>query len=125
MIKTIKKNVQLRLDELLKYILDYDIVGKRYEERMDYDSYSITHAVHVTGGGEVIIEGTYKPDQTFTVEVEEEITEDTKFETLLEINNAGELYHYKNTTISSMSGASSKYFHAIIDGKLQLIWEAE
>ena len=71
MLKTVKVKKQLRLDELLKYILDNDIVGRRYEERMDYDSYSITHAVHVTGGGQVTIEGIYKPETTFTVEVEE------------------------------------------------------
>ena len=120
MIKTIKVKKQLRLDELIKYVWDNHLYPETFKSNFN----DFAH-FDKTGKYQLIEQKALNQAVKFTVEVEEEITEDTKFETLLEINNVGELYHYKNTTISSMSRASSKYFHAVINGKLQLIWERE
>ena len=124
MIKTVKVKKQMRLDELIKYIFDNDIAGKRFEERSDYKSYSITHAVHVTGEGVVNVEGLFNPDTTFTVEVEEDITEDTVFTWLVEASDT-RIWTQANASISDAKVERTKEIRALINGKLQLIWEAE
>ena len=124
MIKTVKVKKQFRIDELIKYIFDNDIAGKRFEERSDYKSYSITHAVHVTGEGVVNVEGLFNTDTTFTVEVEEEITEDTVFTWLVEASDT-RIWTQRNASISDVKVERTKEIRALINGKLQLIWEAE
>ena len=69
-------------------------------------------------------------DELFTVEVEEEITEDTKFKHLIEIEQDDTCYMWLNTSVSAEKQVNdcknlSKEFHAYIDGEFKLIWTRE
>lgn len=126
MIKTVNVQKKFRLDELIKYIFDNDIAGKRFEERSDYKSYSITHAVHVTGEGVVNVEGLFNLDTTFIVEEEEEIDYDTVFEEVYRVTKEGYVTSDKNKSIGECLDWKDYQVQifAMLDGKLQLIWEA-
>lgn len=69
-------------------------------------------------------------DELFTVEVEEELTEDTKFKHLIEIEQDDTCYMWLNTSVSAEKQVNdcknlSKEFHAYIDGEFKLIWTRE
>lgn len=78
--------------------------------------------------------GTFFPEETFTVEVEEEITEDTVIPKLIERwkhgEDGNETSHYvehENKNINKVLFVNSKRivatrFYAEIDGELKLIW---
>ena len=120
MLKTIKKNVQMRLDELIKYVWDNDIKNKRYRSNNG-------KSVMFLENGSLETYWNICVEDLFLVEIEEEITEDTEFERCVVIfkdkstistpleHNIKFIKYYKNI----------KYIYALIDGKLELIWEAE
>ena len=67
----------------------------------------------------------YSPDSTFTVEIEEPITEDTVFKCLLEIID-GELVYIRNKkTIKESVKDDTDRFYALVNGKLELVWERD
>ena len=122
--KTIKKNVKMRLDELIKYIRDNRVREKTF--RTDEHGNALSNALKVDEDG--LIE-TYFPNMhlnnSFTLEVEEPITEDTVFKCLLEIID-GELVYIRNKkTIKESVKDDTDRFYALIDGKLQLVWERD
>ena len=124
MLKTIKTTKQMRLDELLKYIRDNRVREKTF--RTDEHGNALSNALKVDEDG--LIE-TYFPNMhlnnSFTLEVEEPITEDTVFKCLLEIID-GELVYIRNKkTIKESVKDDTDRFYALIDGKLQLVWERD
>lgn len=129
MIKTIKvkKNVQLRLDELIKYIFDNGIKDKGFRI---YDEFEDERYLTVNQQGMIRLGFGFYPEDTFTVEVEEEITKDTVFEWLASVNSNGNLGRYKVATINEvLEGDSADCFatkiYALIDTNLEQIWEAD
>lgn len=120
MIKTVKVKKKLRLDELIRYAFDNDVKDTRFESSNGSVIY-----FDEQGGftlGEIF---SVKKKSTFTVEVEEEITEDTVFKSLLEIID-GELVYIRNKkTIKESVKDDTDRFYALIDGKLQLVWERD
>ena len=124
MLKTIKIKKQMRLDELIKYIRDNRVREKTF--RTDEHGNALSNALKVDEDG--LIE-TYFPNMhlnnSFTLEVEEPITEDTVFKCLLEIID-GELVYIRNKkTIKESVKDDTDRFYALIDGKLQLVYERE
>ena len=124
MLKTIKTTKQMRLDELIKYIRDNRVREKTF--RTDEHGNALSNALKVDEDG--LIE-TYFPNMhlnnSFTLEVEEPITEDTVFKCLLEIID-GELVYIRNKkTIKESVKDDTDRFYALIDGKLQLVWERD
>ena len=121
MLKTIKTTKQMRLDELLKYVWDNSVNEKRvflgnHEQRVVFDNV----------GGFYPSGYAYSPDTTFTVEIEEPITEDTVFDNLIEVTKNDNALHYYRTNISDVAtNRSSKRFYALISGKLELVWERD
>ena len=123
MLKTIKKNVHMRLDELIKYVWENSVNEKRvflgnHGQRVVFDNV----------GGFYPSGYAYSPDTTFSVEVEEEITEDTVFELLIELFFDGEEYYsleFTNKSIGYVKNKETTSIYGLIDGKLQLIWERE
>ncbi|PTF46996.1 hypothetical protein BUY18_02065 [Staphylococcus cohnii] len=90
------------------------------------------HCVHFNDFGYPEVDNRYclEPADTFTVEVEEEITEDTKFKHLIEIEQDDTCYMWLNTSVSAEKQVNdcknlSKEFHAYIDGEFKLIWTRE
>lgn len=123
MIKTIKVKKQMRLDELIKYVRDNGINSQDFvtdvgrasvyfdsEQRMSFVEY---------------VYGDFGIDRTFTVEVEEEITEDTEFQTLVAADAEGDACLMYKGTIDEIRDSITTEIYANINGKLQLIWEAE
>ena len=132
MLKTIKTTKQLRLDELIKYVWENSVNEKRvflgnHEQRVVFDNV----------GGFYPSGYAYSPDTTFKVEVEEEITKDTKFDTLvstyppLGYSCDSFVDVYTNQTINGVIsddktvGVETERIYTIINGKLELIWERD
>ena len=121
MLKTIKIKKQMRLDELIKYVWDNSVNEKRvflgnHGQRVVFDNV----------GGFYPSGYAYSPDSTFTVEIEEPITEDTVFDNLIEVTKNDNVLHYNRTNISDVAtNRSSKRFYALISGKLELVWERD
>ena len=124
--KTIKKNVQLRLDELIKYIRDNRVREKTF--RTDEHSNALSNALKVDEDG--LIE-TYFPNMHinnyFTVEVEEEIDYGTVFEEVYRVTKEGYVTSDKNKSIDSCLDWKDYQVQifAMLDGKLQLVWERD
>ena len=122
MIKTIKVKKQLRLDELIKYAFDNDVKDTRFESSNGSVIY-----FDEQGGftlGEIF---SVKKKSTFTVEVEEEITEYTEFEDVVRVTREKGITQDKNMSINDCLDWKDYQVQifAMIDGRLQLIWEAE
>ena len=120
MLKTIKIKKQMRLDELIKYVWDNSVNEKRvflgnHGQRVVFDNV----------GGFYPSGYAYSPDSTFTVEIEEPITEDTVFDNLIEVTKNDNALHYNRTNISDVANRASKRFYALISGKLELVWERD
>ena len=116
MLKTIKVKKTKKLSELIEYIRksrkkDTEFVSN-YENLVNVD-----HIGHITTVGKFL-------NDTFIVEEEEEITEDTIFKTLVDVNNNNEVHIAWNDSISLYDKDQTKEIHAIVNGKLQLIWES-
>ena len=123
MIKTIKVKKQLRLDELIKYIFDNGIEDKVFPSNGG-SIFDMCEA-RISGSGNIKTSGYINEHTTFTVEVEEQITEDTVFNTLVDVNSNDEVHIAWNDSISLYDKEQTKEIHALVNGKLQLIWEAE
>ena len=124
MLKTIKTTKQMRLDELLKYVWDNGITNRKFQ-----GNYFKHVEINEVGEVRLFMQGTpifsFDKHNTFTVEIEEPITEDTVFKCLLEIID-GELVYIRNKkTIKESVKDDTDRFYALIDGKLQLVWERD
>lgn len=69
--------------------------------------------------------GTFFPEETFTVEVEEEIDEYTVFHTLVKVIEDGTVYTCTDATINREKNSAVVEIHAILNGVLKLIWTHE
>lgn len=129
MLKTIKTTKHLKLHELIKYAWENDIRNKSY--RSDNDQF-----VKFRENGRFISAWELGSDVLFTVEVEEEITGDTIFDTLVSTYiplGGGDIFIdvYSNHSIKDiietdkMHGVETERIYALIDDKLELIWERE
>ena len=127
MLKTIKTTKQMRLDELIKYIRDNRVREKTF--RTDEHGNALSNALKVDEDG--LIE-TYFPNMhlnnSFTLEVEEEINNTTIFKSVVGVLNNDEIMLTNmHTTIEGIQDryGSMKEIYAVIDGKLQLVWERD
>ena len=127
MLKKIKTTKQMRLDELIKYIRDNRVREKTF--RTDEHGNALSNALKVDEDG--LIE-TYFPNMhlnnSFTLEVEEEINNTTIFKSVVGVLNNDEIMLTNmHTTIEGIQDryGSMKEIYAVIDGKLQLVWERD
>ena len=118
MLKTIKTTKQMRLDELIKYV---------WENGINNEDYYSDLGNHVSVGVQTLLwtNGIIGKNDTFTVEIEEPITEDTVFDNLIEVTKNDNALHYNRTNISDVANRASKRFYALISGKLELVWERD
>ena len=136
MIKTIKVKKQLRLDELIKYVWDNNEIFKGRTHIKFTSNSSCTVIFDDSGYFET--DYGHDADDAFTVEVEEEVTEDTEFVGIQEIffNKENEELEVeihaplKRKTINDVleehdECTECRQIYALINKKLQLIWEAE
>lgn len=120
MIKKIKVTKSFRLDELIKHVWDNQLYPETFKSNFN----DFAH-FDKTGKYQLIEQRALNQATKFTVEVEEEITEGTVFDTLVDVNNNDEVHIAWNDSISLYDKEQTKEIHAIVNGKLQLIWEAE
>ena len=136
MIKTIKTTKYLNLHELIKYVWENpEIFFKDYikETFVTKDYRSVTF--YKVGGFET--NTCIDSDELFSIEIEEPITEDTEFETVVSVIEHN--YGFNSISYNTNPKTSIKKFlesyenkdykvlsiYALIDNKLQLIWERE
>ena len=112
----IKRKVQKNLPQLIEWLLksghrDY-IASSDMGNTVTLSRYGAIQFSH----------GTFFPEETFTVEVEEEITEDTEFKSMVEVTTDDLFSVWEYASISTWKNEHSKEFHAYIDGEFKLIW---
>ena len=117
MIKTIKIKEEFNFRELMEYIFKNDIRDRVFRCSID------DHVFRVCEEGifEFYCEN-YDMGETYEVEVEEEITEDTVFNVLIELYGHNIGVHH-SSSIKEIKDNRSKKFYAFIDGELKLVWE--
>ena len=144
MLKTIKTTKHMRLDELIKYCIDNDIEDTTYsigENTLLSEGFAVISnpsykSFRVSGSGNFKITGYVNKDDLFPVEIEEEITEDTEFETLVEIysckleintdtHTRGSINEILSEADNSGGQVGTLKIYALIEDKLELIWECE
>lgn len=122
MLKTVKVKKNLRLDELIKYVWDNHLFPETFKSNFN----DFAH-FDKTGKYQLIEQRGINQATKFTVEVEEEITEDTVFEDItvvFKINSRDETGHFYNSTLKDIKKAKKILSAYIpIDGKLELIYE--
>ncbi|MCM0462192.1 hypothetical protein KC247_00275 [Staphylococcus aureus] len=81
----IKVKKEMRLDELIKWAWENPelVAGKRFHAEYKYDENYVFFPLH--DGRKCLISDFISADDTFEVEVEEKITEETKFDRLFEV----------------------------------------
>lgn len=77
---------------------------------------------NLSGWAEFSDEYAYLPEDTFTVEVEEEITEETVFKRFYEYTKGQSFMIYENTSISKIKDEVSKEFWMKDGNTMTLIW---
>lgn len=77
----IKRKVQKNLPQLIEWAMDNDIKHRVFESNPNFDG--VTYRLGFDKGGDLYFEESLAPTLLFTVEVEEELTEDTVIPKLL------------------------------------------
>ena len=123
MLKTIKTTKHMRLDELLKLCWDNHITSGIYNSNKK-------SSVRVFDSSNVIVSGRVSATDIFEVTYEEEITEDTKFETIFAITVEEDrpttyVDTFRQTTIPKALRPHTSYLIAMVNDRPELIWERE
>lgn len=118
--KMIKKSVQLRLDELIKYVWDNHLYPETFKSNFN----DFAH-FDKTGKYQLIEQRALNQAVKFTVEVEEEITKDTRMAKIVILTKDGVIHRSWNDSINGLKIAypDALQIHAIVNGKLELIYE--
>ena len=123
MLKKIKTTKQMRLDELIKYVWDNHLYPETFKSNFN----DFAH-FDKTGKYRLIEQKGINQATKFTVEVEEEINNKTIFKSVVGLLNNDEIMLTNmHTTIEDIQDkyGPMKEIHAVIDGKLEQIWEAK
>lgn len=122
MLKTIKTTKQMRLDELIKYVWDNGITNTTFKS-----NYSAI--VRINEYGDVSTTKFLHRNDSYTVEVEEPITKVTSLEKAVYVHKNKTLVKDFNTSIdeilNSKREGSVSEIYALIDGRLELVWERD
>ena len=128
---TIKRKVEMNLPELIEWGFKNDIKEKSF---IAYECVEDQrHEVHFNALGIPKFSAFIKKSNTFTVEVEEPITEDTVIDNLIEINELidfrkegllGGVRLYKNSSINQVENDKSVAYYIMNDDlEMTLIWK--
>lgn len=120
----IKTKKQLNLPQLIEWGFKNpkEAESKVFEsDNIDY-FWNTANVQFSNDGCGVRINSSVSVDDTFTVEVEEEITEDTEFKSIVEVTTDDLFAVWENASISTWKNKHSKEFHAYIDGEFKCIW---
>lgn len=115
----IKRKVQKNLPQLIEWGFENDVTNTWYRAS-NVEEYISEVFFNATGLPQ--FSSMVDREDTFTVEVEEEITEDTKFSHIVFIDDCDLSASYENKSINEIKYGHDKEFHAYIDGEFKLIW---
>ncbi|WFG33752.1 hypothetical protein YN120080_35 [Staphylococcus phage vB_SauM_JDYN] len=116
----IKTKKQLNLPQLIEYVWENGITNKEYI----CDGFEIKSVVfNLLGWAEFSDEFSYNPDDTFTVEVEEELTEDTEIPKMLVIGRFDGYEEVYNQKLSSFNQHLLSAYLIQDDGHMELIYD--
>lgn len=115
----IKRKVQKNLPQLIEWAWGNDVRNRNIRADQDIS------AVFINEFGDVYTTDEVKRDYTFKVEVEEVVTEKTKFELMIEITDSYPNCLWEEASVEDWKDEDSKEFHAYIDGEFKLIWTHE
>ncbi|MBF0793783.1 hypothetical protein [Mammaliicoccus lentus] len=118
---TIKRKVEMNLPQLIEWIIENDTTYEQYEPMLVKG----LRFVAVDGYGDIRIHGFVRQDDTFTVEIEEEITEDTVIpKILVKTNYDHTAREYCNSKINQFLSQYYKAFYIVNDDEtMDLIWK--
>lgn len=118
----IKRKVQLNLPQLIEWAWENNVKGEFFSIDKNEESgiYFATNNDFMMKNADYI-----RYNNTFTVEVDEEIDEDTEIDKLVVIDDDDDLLVFSNYTIREIKNNDFKEFHAYIDGEFKLIWTHE
>lgn len=121
---TIKTKKEMNLPQLIEWGFRNDIENESYKTN-DAEGYELYFDAYGTPRFSSFV---IKPD-TFIVEVEEEITEDTEIKGLVELGNDGDgtdFFQCNGSSINERKDFDSEAFYILNDDKtLTLIWTKE
>lgn len=107
----------MTLPELITWAWKNDVKEKAFYSNLDGGF------VYFDMVQRVSVERAIVKDETFTVEVEEEITEQTVFKRFYEYTKGQSFMIYENTSISKIKDEVSKEFWMKDGGTMTLIWK--
>lgn len=127
----IKRNVEMTLPELIEWAWENEVSDKAFYSNLDGGSVYFDKIQNLSIEHEIAI------NETFTVEIEEEITKETTIPRLLEVRNAIpskeegwqdlkilKSYMYGNHTIAEVKNEYSVAFYILKDDMtMTLIWK--
>lgn len=132
----IKRKVEMTLPELIEWGFKNNIKNRKFVRNRN-QRYFKPVVFNSCGYAEFNDDFSYSPEDTFTVEIEEEITEETQIYRLLELKdsftfkdggwkdlNIMKSNMYGNQSISEVKNDESKKFYILNeDGTMTLIWK--
>ena len=118
----IKTKKEMNLPELIEWGFENDVTNTWYRAS-NVEEYISEVFFDATGLPQ--FSNTVNKNDTFTVEVDEPITENTVFELMIEIVDGYQNCLWEEASVEDWKDEDSKEFHAYIDGKFKLIWTKE
>lgn len=118
----IKQKKQLNLPQLIEWAMDNDIKHRVFKSNPNFDG--VTYRLGFDKGGDLYFEESLALTLLFTVEVEEEITEDTEISILAHYSVFGFKTTKSNASINEEKSGNSIAFYIMNDDKtMTLIWK--
>ena len=118
----IKTKKQFTLSQLIQWAIDNDIKHRVFVSNPNFDG--VTYKLGFDKGGDLYFEEALTPTLLFTVEVEEEITEDTRLDKLVVRYRNDDIYIFPQERIDDFKNDSSivAFYIPNDDLTLTLIW---
>src|SRR5699024_7452765 len=128
MLKTIKKNAHMRLDELIKYVRQNKKTLFEEHVAISFKTKDNKGVIFANNGNFVTTGDCINIDDIFEVVIEEEITEDTVFDKYVVLLKGGIISTPFRAPVKAVMGGyytNIESVYALIGDKLELIWEAQ
>ncbi|ARQ07065.1 hypothetical protein MACA111363_02780 [Macrococcoides canis] len=118
--KTIKRERQVRLDELITYIIKNEVISRDFESNRGSD-------LVVDINGDLNFYGKFNYNDIFTITEEMKITEETPLQRAMVIKDNLQFYSVKNRKISNLKTKNIKFIYLQNpDGSIgELIWSKD
>lgn len=117
----IKQKKTMNLPQLIEWAMENDIKVRVFESNPNFDG--VTYRLGFDKGGDLYFEESLAPTLLFTVEVEEEITEDTVIDEMLTIYKNGVTHITNDKSLNYLDKTNLKSAYTMGDDlRLILIW---